>query len=115
MNRATAWVILVLLLLALLAGCIGASAADRDKAAFLQASDSYQATTQILVTYRQAGKIDDPTWQRIKLADAMVYAGLVEWQEALELGTPPIEAAAKVNKALQTLLIERLEVTNGRE
>lgn len=81
---------------------------SQQRYAYLQTSDSYQATVKILVAYRQTGKIDDAAWAEVKTWDNVAYAGLTSWQDALAQGKSPEAAIASVNTALQELLKIRI-------
>lgn len=86
---------------------------SKARLAYLDASDTYQATVKILVAYRQAGRIGDDDWTAIKLWDSTAYAGLVAWQEALANGTTTAGSVAQVNAAMQELLRQRMAVQGG--
>ena len=97
------------LLLAVLCGCPAQMDPEsQQRLAFIQAGDSYKATTKILVAYRQAGKIGDEDWLMVKHWDNLAYSGLRSWHDALATGASPEAAVQQVNAALQELLLKRL-------
>ncbi len=109
---------LILSLIVLAALCLSGCTPQMDeigkqRLAYMQASDSYQATAKILVAYRKAEKIDDKEWADIKVWDDLVFGGLVSWQEALATGQSTTKAAQTVNAALRELLLKRLEMQGG--
>jgi hypothetical protein len=87
---------------------------SQQRLAYMTSSDSYQATAKILVAYRQADKIGDEDWQRVKVWDTMAFEGLEAWRAALVDGVSPEAAILQVNTALQELLKQRLAAQGGQ-
>jgi len=94
--RQKRWVLVMMLVAVMLAGC----QQPTPKKTWAVACESYIATGGTLLALRHAGKIGDGEWQDVKLYDAAAYAALVEWLAVIEQDLPATEAIARFRVAM---------------
>lgn len=96
----------------LLASC---AVHDDSRLPLVTAVDGYTATVNVLAEYRQAGRIDDATAERIEAYRALARSALDSWNQAVESGLPAESAAQQFNDAMRALLEERLRIETQRQ
>jgi hypothetical protein len=86
------------LILVAVLGAAGCAATKAGKLAEIQTA--YAETARTLVNLRTAGRIDDETWPKVKLADAIAFRAIEDYKAGVATRQAVLNAMAELENFL---------------